>query len=73
MFVKPGEGLTVREPVSLRILPAEGQEVPENGFWMRRLRDGDVVETKPPAEVTQAAMMDEAAAEHPALPAPEAE
>ena len=72
MFVKPAEGLTVREPVSRRILPVEGQEVPENGFWMRRLRDGDVVEAEPPAEVKQAAMMDEAAA-LPKTDEPEAE
>lgn len=43
MFVKPKDGLSVRCPVRGAPLPAEGAEVPENTFWHRRLKDGDVV------------------------------
>ncbi|HAT2288148.1 TPA: DUF2635 domain-containing protein [Citrobacter freundii] len=43
MFVKPKDGLSVRCPVRGVPLPSEGAEVPDNVFWRRRLRDGDVV------------------------------
>ena len=42
MFVKPKDGLSVRDPVKGSPLPTEGAEVPDNIFWRRRLRDGDV-------------------------------
>ncbi len=48
MFVKPKTGLVVRDPVSKRALPAEGADVPASGYWMRRLRDGDVIVSEPP-------------------------
>lgn len=44
MFVKPKPGLVVRDPESKRPLPSEGREVPSEGYWLRRLRSGDVVE-----------------------------
>lgn len=47
MFVKPAEGLQVRDPVTRRLLPVEGKEVPENVYWMRRLRSKDIVLTSP--------------------------
>lgn len=56
MFVKPREGLVVRDPVSKRPLPAEGAEVPETGYWFRRLRDNDVVEAKPPKAAAEPAV-----------------
>nr|BDD46293.1 hypothetical protein 13 [Gammaproteobacteria bacterium] len=31
-------------------LPEDGAEVPENIYWLRRLRDGSVVTTKKPAK-----------------------
>lgn len=43
MFVKPAESLVVRDPVTKLQLPADGKEVPENSYWQRRLRDGDVL------------------------------
>ncbi len=55
MFVKPGTsrrtGLTVkvRVPRTKALLPADGAEVPNTGFWLRRLRDGDVVLADAPA------------------------
>jgi hypothetical protein len=53
MRVKPTAGRLVRQPIPpYELLPAEGREVPDNQFWRRRLRDGDVVvvtEGRPPA------------------------
>ena len=42
MFVKPNNGLSVRCPVRGEPLPKDGAEVPDNTFWHRRLKDGDV-------------------------------
>ena len=47
MFVKPAKSRAVRDPVSRRLLPAEGADVPETSFWHRRVRDEDVIVTKP--------------------------
>jgi hypothetical protein len=46
------EGLL--DPITRRKIPAEGWEVPQNGFWMRRLQQGDVtlVEPKTPEPET---------------------
>lgn len=49
MLVKPAEGLAVRDPLLRDLLPPEGREVDLNDpavkdYWVRRLRDGDVVE-----------------------------
>lgn len=52
-FVKPAEGRNVRDPVTRKHIPAEGVEVPNDPFWRRRLRDGDVVEAPRPAERAQ--------------------
>jgi Protein of unknown function (DUF2635) len=43
MWIKPKEGLVVRDWVTHRPLAAEGEEKPCDQYWMRRLRDGDVV------------------------------
>lgn len=50
MFVKPAPGLRIRGP-NRQLLPAEGAEVPESSFWMRRLRSGDVALAPAPIEV----------------------
>lgn len=47
MYIIPKEGFTIRDPRTKRILPSEGKEVPEDFFWVRRLRDGDVVRATP--------------------------
>jgi hypothetical protein len=52
IVVKPAEGLLVRNPDrGFRPLEAAGEAVPLTEYWLRRLRDGDVVrvapETKP--------------------------
>jgi len=44
MKIKPAEGLIVRDPDTRRPLAAKGEVKPKNAYWMRRLRDGDVVE-----------------------------
>lgn len=46
MFVKPALGRVVRDPVKRALLPESGAEVPDNIFWYRRLKDGDVVQAK---------------------------
>ena len=44
MKVKPAPGRAVRDPQqNYRLMPEQGGEVPDNAFWQRRLRDGDVV------------------------------
>jgi hypothetical protein len=42
MFVKPNAGRTVRDPAKGIFLPASGATVPDDVFWRRRIRDGDV-------------------------------
>jgi hypothetical protein len=56
MFVKPGphpddpsRQLVVRGP-NRRPLSPQGEEVTDSVFWMRRLRDGDVVLAEPVKE-----------------------
>jgi len=41
------EGLIVRDPITAEALPPAGARKPRNSYWLRRLRDGDVVEAKP--------------------------
>lgn len=48
--IKPARaGLIVRDPVTFEPLPAEGAEKPRDQYWLRRLRDGDVIEVDKPA------------------------
>ena len=49
IYVKPAAGRLVREPVSKRPLPEKGAWVAKNAFWTRRIKDGDVSVTQPPA------------------------
>ncbi len=41
--IKPNNGLIVRDPLTGKPLVAEGEEKPRNSYWLRRLRDKDVV------------------------------
>lgn len=50
MFVKPAAGMVIPDPDRNDVLPAEGRDVPSSDFWMRRLRDGDVVTAEPAHE-----------------------
>jgi hypothetical protein len=48
MMVYPVPGRAVRDPVTKHVLSAAGLEVsPNDFFWVRRLRDGDVTTTAP--------------------------
>ena len=46
MYVKPAVGLRVRDPRTGEPLSAEGAVVPVSGYWLRRLRDGDVLKSR---------------------------
>lgn len=50
MFVKPKEGIKIRRPDTGVHLDADGEFVPKNTFWARRVLDGDVIESDGPAE-----------------------
>ncbi|WP_314188555.1 DUF2635 domain-containing protein [Yersinia massiliensis] len=43
LHLKPAPGLTVRDPDSYEPLATKGEKKPRTGFWLRRLKDGDVV------------------------------
>ncbi len=43
MKIQPAPGLLIRDPKTKRLLPEEGLEVKESTFWLRRLKEGDVV------------------------------
>jgi hypothetical protein len=46
--VYPAPGRKVREPNTMRAVPPEGIEVSDSDlYWVRRLRDKDVVTVKP--------------------------
>lgn len=47
IYIKPAPGLKVRTPQG-DFLPEEGATVERNSFWVRRIKDHDVVETEPP-------------------------
>ena len=47
MFLKPAkEGLIVRHPETKRPLKKEGEKVNKNSYWLRRLKEGSVIEIK---------------------------
>ena len=46
-FIRPKEGLRIADPQTGAYLPKEGALMPRSGFWLRRLKDGDVLESSP--------------------------
>lgn len=40
--IQPADGLIVRDPETLEPLKVGGESKPRNGYWLARLRDGDV-------------------------------
>lgn len=72
MFVKPAPGVLLRDPVTKQLLsaaPVEGLNkpvtvVPEmgmevsdfDGFWLRRIRDKDVVKVEPSKKISASGM-----------------
>jgi hypothetical protein len=50
VYVRPAAGLKIRMPErGFAHLPEEGRQVPLDGYWRARLRDGDVVLASDPA------------------------
>ena len=47
-FVKPADGLKVRDPKTGQHLPNDGAEVELTPYWNRRLRDGDILSAAKP-------------------------
>ena len=43
-FIKPALGIRVPDPATGEYLPEGGLLMPRSGYWLRRLKDGDVVE-----------------------------
>ena len=59
MMVKPvNPAAVIRDPITKRQLPADGGEVPESNFWVRRLRAGEVVVIDKPDAAAPAANVD---------------
>ena len=49
MMVKPvNPAAVIRDPITKRQLPADGGEVPESNFWIRRLLAGEIVRIDKP-------------------------
>lgn len=42
--LKPKDGLKVYDPEAHAHLPEDGRRVTVNSYWLRRLKDGDVIE-----------------------------
>jgi len=47
IFVKPRQGLVVKDPATGEPLPETGAPVPYTTYWRRRLQDEDVLPAKP--------------------------
>lgn len=50
MHVRPAPGCAVRDPFTRELLPEAGADVPDTDFWLRRLLQGDVVQSIAPTE-----------------------
>lgn len=46
VFVRPAPGIRIADPETGQYLPEVGLLVPRSGFWLRRLKDGDVLEAE---------------------------
>lgn len=44
LHIKPRDGVTVRDPRTGRALAKGGERKPRVTYWLRRLRDGDVID-----------------------------
>ncbi|KER01180.1 DUF2635 domain-containing protein [Photorhabdus temperata] len=44
LHIKPTPGLVVRDPETYEPLTEKGDKKPRIGYWLRRLKEGDVVE-----------------------------
>lgn len=41
--IKPTAGMIARDPQTLQVLAEQGEEKPRNSYWLKRLKDGDVI------------------------------
>lgn len=48
MYLKPVSGRQVPDPDKGGMLPPAGRHVVPHQYWLRRIADGDVVESDPP-------------------------
>ncbi len=51
MFVIPAPGRRVKDPITFKVLPAEGDDKPRNSYWTRRVVAGDCSEIEHPKSV----------------------
>jgi hypothetical protein len=49
MYVIPEPGKTILDPLTNRMIPAEGAQVESSTYWRRRLKEGTVTQGTPPA------------------------
>jgi hypothetical protein len=47
IYIVPAPGLKVRDDRTLELLPGEGAWKPKTSYWLRRVKVGDVLESKP--------------------------
>ena len=67
MWIKPVSGRLVRDPVTRAFVPDAGRDVPEHHpYWLRKLRDGDVVKGASPKKARTAPATSPAPAAPPA-------
>ena len=45
--IKPRAGVLVPYPMSNKMLNKDGADVEKSSYWLRRIKDGDVIEIKP--------------------------
>jgi hypothetical protein len=50
LYLKPAPGRRVLDPVTHEPLAPEGEVKPRTGFWLRRLKDGDVEDLAAPPQ-----------------------
>jgi hypothetical protein len=48
IFLKAAPGRRVRDDHTLQLLAPDGEWKPRSTYWMRRLRDADVIEAQQP-------------------------
>ncbi|WP_242173680.1 MULTISPECIES: DUF2635 domain-containing protein [unclassified Pseudomonas] len=67
IYLKPAAGRDTPDPAKGgALLPAEGDSVPLNAYWQRRIDDGDVIKAEPakkPAAALKAAPTDKGGAD----------
>jgi hypothetical protein len=63
IYIKPKEGLQVRDPQTYQPLPAAGAWVTRNSYWIKRQAEGSVEKATPPAKTKAPAKAPKSSAE----------